>query len=192
MQAGKLQTTQWIVKFDILKTEQIASNSKGFDGRPVGNLIGILGHGRGAAAGGVAVGSIKTGDTTGVWLVGMRYKIMNANTTAQVAQGYKELRMEVGATNTKVLGFSSSAKGGVGKSTVAVNLAVGVLVGVLAGLAGPAVPWWGWPLALLLGGLAAVGVLVRALQRLGGITGDVLGALVEAATLGLLLALSMT
>jgi adenosylcobinamide-GDP ribazoletransferase len=76
--------------------------------------------------------------------------------------------------------------------TVAVNLAVGVLVGVLAGLAGPAVPWWGWPLALLLGGLAAVGVLVRALQRLGGITGDVLGALVEAATLGLLLALSMT
>ena len=76
--------------------------------------------------------------------------------------------------------------------TVAVNLAVGVLVGVLAGLAGLAVPWWGWPLALLLGCLAAVGVLVRALQRLGGITGDVLGALVEAATLGLLLALSMT
>jgi hypothetical protein len=122
MQAGKLQTTKWIVKFDILKTEQIASNSKGFDGRPVGSLIGILGHGRGAAAGGVAVGSIKTGDTTGVWLVGMRYKIMNANTTAQVAQGYKELKMEVGATDTSVLGFSSSARGGVGLDTMVQRL----------------------------------------------------------------------
>jgi len=30
-----------------------------------------------------------------VWLIGMRYKIMDANTTEQVAQGYKELKMEV-------------------------------------------------------------------------------------------------
>ena len=39
--------------------------------------------------------------------------------------------------------------------------------------------------------LAALAVLVRALQRLGGITGDVLGALVEASTVGLLLGLAM-
>jgi hypothetical protein len=27
-----------------------------------------------------------------VWLIGMRYKIVDANTTEQVAQGYKELK----------------------------------------------------------------------------------------------------
>ena len=52
----------------------------------------------------------------------MRYKIMNANTTAQVAQGYKELKMEVGATQTSVLGFSDSAKGGVGLDTMVQRL----------------------------------------------------------------------
>jgi transposase-like protein len=118
MQPGKLKTTKWIVKFDILKAEQIAENKKGFDGRAVGGLISSLAGSReGAVAGGV-VGSVKTGDATGVWLIGMRYKIMNANTTAQVATGYKELKMEVGATGSSFMGVSSSAKGGVGLDTM--------------------------------------------------------------------------
>ena len=41
MQVGKLKTTQWVVKFDILKAEQIAENKKGFDGRPLGALGGL-------------------------------------------------------------------------------------------------------------------------------------------------------
>ena len=49
-------------------------------------------------------GSVQNSDSTGVWLIGMRYKIMDANTTEQVAQGYKDLKMEVGATQTSVLG----------------------------------------------------------------------------------------
>jgi len=122
MQAGKLKTTKWIVKFDILKTEQIASNTQGFDGRAVGNLIGVLGHSRASAAGSTVVGSVQTSDSTGVWLIGMRYKIMNASTTAQVATGYKELKMEVGATSTSVMGISSSAKGGVGLDTMVQRL----------------------------------------------------------------------
>lgn len=118
MQMGKLKTTQWIVKFDILKAEQIAENKKGFDGRAIGGLLSIFG---GGAAGAVA-GSVQTADTTGVWLIGMRFKIMDANTTEQVAQGYKELKMEVGATQTSVMGVSQGAKGGVGLDTMVQRL----------------------------------------------------------------------
>ena len=33
-------------------------------------------------------------------MIGMRFKIMDANTTEQVATGYTEEKMEVGATHT--------------------------------------------------------------------------------------------
>lgn len=122
MQMGKLKTTKWVVKFDILKAEQIAENKKGFDGGAIGGLIGALGGSRGAYAAGSVVGSVQTGEATGVWLIGMRYKIMDANTTEQVAQGYKELKMEVGATGTSVMGVSESAKGGVGLDTMVQRL----------------------------------------------------------------------
>lgn len=122
MQAGKLKTTKWIVKFDILKTEQIASNTSGFDGKAIGGLISQFGGSTASSMAGSALGTVKTGDSSGVWLVGMRYKIMNANTTAQVAQGYKELKMEVGAADTSMLGFSQSAKGGVGLDTMVQRL----------------------------------------------------------------------
>ena len=123
MKVGKLKTTKWIVKFDILKAEQIASNTKGFDGRAIGGLISSLSGSRAGSATGQVVGSVQTGEASGVWLVGMRYKIMNANTTEQVAQGYKELKMEVGATSTSVMGVSESAKGGVGLDTMVQRLA---------------------------------------------------------------------
>ncbi len=121
MQAGKLKTTKWIVKFDILKAEQISENKQGFDGAAIGGLMNQFG-GRGTSLAGSALGSVRTGEATGVWLIGMRYKIMNASTTAQVAQGYKELKMEVGATGSSVLGISSSAKGGVGLDTMVQRL----------------------------------------------------------------------
>jgi hypothetical protein len=123
MQAGKLKTTKWIVKFDILKVEQIAENKAGFDGRVAGSLISQLSGGSTAGnVTGTVVGSVNTGDATGVWLIGMRYKIMNATTTDQVAQGYKELKMEVGAKQTSVLGFSQGGKGGVGLDTMVQRL----------------------------------------------------------------------
>lgn len=121
MQVGKLKTTKWVVKFDILKAEQIAENKEGFDGSAIGGIIGIFG-GRGGAAAGQATASVQTREATGVWLIGMRYKIMDANTTEQVAQGYHELKMEVGAKATSVLGVSQSAKGGVGLDTMVQRL----------------------------------------------------------------------
>jgi hypothetical protein len=119
MQMGKLKTTKWIVKFDILKAEQISQNTKGFDG---GAIAGVLSNFSGLGAAGAVVRSVKSNDGTGVWLIGMRYKIMDANTTLQVAQGYKELKMEVGTTQTSVLGASEGAKGGVGLDTMVQRL----------------------------------------------------------------------
>jgi hypothetical protein len=121
MQAGKLRTTKYVVKFDILKAEEIADNRQGFDGRAIGGIVGMFG-GLGSAITGRATSSVQTADQTKVWLVGMRYKIMDANTTEQVAQGYKELKMEVGATGTSVLGVSQGAKGGVGLDTMVQRL----------------------------------------------------------------------
>ena len=121
MQVGQLRTTKWIVKFDILKAEQIAENKKGFDGRALGGIIGAFG-GLGSHVAGRATASVQTAEATGVWIIGMRYKIMDANTTEQVAQGYQELKMEVGAAAQSVLGFSESAKGGVGLDTMVQRL----------------------------------------------------------------------
>jgi len=126
---GKLRSTKYVVKFDILKTEQTASAQQGFDGGTVGRVMGMLGAFSGSlggakagAIGETAVGSVKTGDSTGVWVIGMRYKIMDAETTQQVAQGYTEEKMEVGATGTTVMGVSSSQKGGVGLDTMVQRL----------------------------------------------------------------------
>jgi len=126
---GKLRTTKYVVKFDILKTEQVAAAQQGFDGRPIGQIAGILGAFSGSrggaqagAIGGTAVGSVQTGDSTGVWVIGMRYKIMNAETTEQVAQGYTEEKMEIGATSTSVLGISQAQQGGVTLDTMVQRL----------------------------------------------------------------------
>ncbi|HEY3029963.1 MAG TPA: hypothetical protein VGJ68_07255, partial [Bradyrhizobium sp.] len=42
LRMGKLKTTKYVVKFDILKTEQVAAAQQGFDGRTLGNMAGML------------------------------------------------------------------------------------------------------------------------------------------------------
>ena len=59
----------------------------------------------------VGVGSVQTSESSGVWIIGMRYKIINAETTEQVATGYTEEKMEVGAKSTSVLGVSQVPAG---------------------------------------------------------------------------------
>jgi len=126
---GKLKSTKYVVRFDILKTEQVAAAQQGFDGRAIGNIAGALGAfsgslggARAGAVGQAAVGSVHTGESTGVWVIGMRYKIINAETTEQVAQGYTEEKMEVGAKSTSVLGVSQSQQGGVSLDTMVQRL----------------------------------------------------------------------
>ena len=129
LRMGKLKTTKYVVKFDILKTEQIASARQGFDGRTLGNIAGTLGAfsgswggARAGAVGGQVIGSVQTDEATSVWIIGMRYKIINAETTEQVATGYTEEKMEVGATSQAVLGAHQSQQGGVGLDTMVQRL----------------------------------------------------------------------
>ena len=126
---GKLKATKYVVKFDILKTEQVAAAQSGFDGRAIGNMVGLLGiygGSRGAAqagtVAGTGIGSVQTGESSGVWIIGMRYKIINAETTEQVANGYTEEKMEVGAASTSVMGISQSQQGGVSLDTMVQRL----------------------------------------------------------------------
>ena len=129
LRMGKLKSTKYVVKFDILKTEQIASAQQGFDGRTLGQMAGLLGAfggsvgaARAGAVGGTAIGSVQSGEATSVWIIGMRYKIINAETTEQVATGYTEEKMEVGAVSQSALGFSQSQQGGVGLDTMVQRL----------------------------------------------------------------------
>jgi len=126
---GKLKTTKYIVKFDILKTEQVASAQQSFDGGTLGQMAGLLGAFSGSrggamagAVGGTAVGSVHSGEATSVWVIGMRYKIINAETTEQLAQGYTEEKMEVGATSSGALGVNQAQKGGAGLDTMVQRL----------------------------------------------------------------------
>src|ERR1700688_112923 len=87
LRMGKLKTTKYVVKFDILKTEQVAAAQSGFDGRTLGQMAGLLGAFAGSrggaeagAVGGTAVGSVHSNEATSVWVIGMRYKIINAET----------------------------------------------------------------------------------------------------------------
>jgi len=126
---GKMKTTKYVVKFDILKTEQVAAAQQSFDGGTLGQMAGLLGAFSGSrggamagAVGGTAVGSVHSGEATSVWVIGMRYKIINAETTEQLAQGYTEEKMEVGATSGGALGINNSQQGGAGLDTMVQRL----------------------------------------------------------------------
>jgi len=123
MQKGKLKSTKWLVKFDILKAEQVAQQKQGFNGGVASSLIGIFGKsGQATSAVGTVAGSTDTRAAAGVWVIGIRYKLLDASTTEQVAQGYTEEKMEVGSTSTSVAGVSSGASGGVSLDTMVQRL----------------------------------------------------------------------
>ena len=107
---GKFKSTQWFVKFDVLKAEQVAAASSGIDGGAIGSIIGSVFGGVGGSVSDTAISSVKTGEAAGVWLVGMRYKIIDASTSEQVASKYFEKKMEMGKKARSILGFSGAAE----------------------------------------------------------------------------------
>jgi curli biogenesis system outer membrane secretion channel CsgG len=109
---GKFKATRWVLRFDVLKAEPVAAAQRGFDGGTIGALAGGLVGGRAGYGTAVGVGSVHSSDTAGVWIVGMRYTVIDARTTEQAATGYFEQKMEIGATSRSVLGVSSSDQGG--------------------------------------------------------------------------------
>ena len=121
-QKGKLQSTRWIVRFDVLKAESIADSSGGFEGSAASALIGLFSSSTAAQAGSITADSVKTEKSAKVWLVGLRYKILDANTTEQVATGYFEGKMEGGSSAHSVLGFSVGGSGQVSLDTLVQRL----------------------------------------------------------------------
>jgi hypothetical protein len=109
---GKFKTTEWLVTFDILKAESVAKASKGFDARAVGQVAGMLLFGPVGVVAAAAVGSVKANEAAEVWLVGMRYTIIDAKTAEQVATGYVEDKMGLGAKSSSVLGRAVGESGG--------------------------------------------------------------------------------
>ncbi|WP_158887000.1 adenosylcobinamide-GDP ribazoletransferase [Amycolatopsis anabasis] len=91
-------------------------------------------------------------------------------------------------------GIPSARPEGLGATvagTVAIPLAVLAFLALTALAAvAPGLAWWRAPLAVIAAHLAAAVLLLRCVRRLGGITGDVLGACVEIATTAALLALA--
>ena len=55
---------------------------------------------------GAGVGSIQAEEASGVWIVGMRFKVMDANTGEQKATGYYEDKMEVSSKGGGALGYT--------------------------------------------------------------------------------------
>lgn len=80
----------------------------------------------------------------------------------------------------------------VGTVSVATGGALWIVGGfVVSGAAAVAgLPWWQGPLAVGLALVAVVAVVLRAVRRLGGVTGDVFGACIEIALVVLLVGLS--
>ncbi|MEF3696060.1 hypothetical protein [Desulfolutivibrio sp.] len=110
---GKFQATNWLVRFDILKAEPVAEVKTSFDGAWLGAIAGsAVGSATDSWAAGVAtgaaVGSIHAHDATGIWIIGMRYKILDANTGEQKGTGYFEDKMEMGSSGGGALGISRS------------------------------------------------------------------------------------
>ena len=119
---GKFKSTKWFVKFDILKAEKVAQASQGFDFSTISSIAGTLIGGTDGAVVSTAGGSVRTKDTAGVWIIGMRYKVLDASTSEQVTSGYFEDKMEVGAKSTSVLGISGSEAGFVTLDTMVQRL----------------------------------------------------------------------
>lgn len=109
---GKFKTTKWFMKFDILKAEPVAEASTGFSGGALSGIISTLGgYGTGTQITSQTVRSTQLGNEAGVWIIGMRYKVIDASTSEQVATGYYEEKMEMGAKGVSVLGVSTSGSG---------------------------------------------------------------------------------
>ncbi len=109
---GKFKATNWLIRFDILKAEPVAQVESSFDGRWLGAIAGsAVGSATNSWAAGVgtgaAVGSVHAEEATGIWIIGMRWKILDANTGEQKATGYIEDKMEMGSKGGGALGISS-------------------------------------------------------------------------------------
>jgi len=110
---GRFKSTNFFVKFDVLKAEKAATAGTSFDGRAIGNILGNLSGTPGQNNIANTLGSsVQLEDSSGIWIIGMRYKVLHASTTEQIFTGYVEEKIEVGAKKVSVLGITQTQSGG--------------------------------------------------------------------------------
>ncbi len=112
---GKFRAARCLVRFDLIKAEQVSQTSKSFDGTLAGVLIGgIVGgltdNSSLGTATGATIASIKSGESVSVWKAGMRYVLIDAVTGQQIATGEVEETIDVRKTLQGFLG-STEEKG---------------------------------------------------------------------------------
>lgn len=105
---GKFKATNWLVRFDILKAEPVSEVKKSFDGRWLGAIAGSAIGGAGGYVADASVSSVHSNEAAAIWIVGLRYKILDANTGEQVATGYIEDKMEINSQGGGAFGVSQS------------------------------------------------------------------------------------
>lgn len=108
---GKMQATNWLIRFDILKAEPVAQVEKKFDGTYLGIIAGsavgaATDSWAAGAATGATVGSVKAESASGVWIIGLRYKVLDANTGEQKSTDYFEDKMEISSKGGGALGYT--------------------------------------------------------------------------------------
>jgi hypothetical protein len=107
LKMGKLKTTKYVVKFDILKTSRSpprsqASTAARWARWPACSARSRLARrARAGAVGGTAWAQCTRSEATSVWVIGMRYKIINAETTSRSHRLHRG-KMEVGASSSGV------------------------------------------------------------------------------------------
>ncbi len=124
---GKMQATNWLIRFDVLKAEQVAQVERKFDGTYLGIIAGsAVGSATNSWAAGVgsgaAVASVKAEDASGVWIIGLRYKVLDANTGEQKATDYFEDKMEITSKGGGALGYTEKKTTGVSLDTMVQRL----------------------------------------------------------------------
>lgn len=111
---GKFLSTRWFVQFDILKAEPTAEAGTGFDGKALGDLVSALaGDKKSGRVAGSLISSVGGSENAQVWLIGMRYKLIDASTSEVVKTNYLENKMEVCGSDAKFLGLSQAQKKGI-------------------------------------------------------------------------------
>ena len=111
---GKFQATNWLVRFDVIRAEPVAAAQRSFNGSYLGAIAGsAVGSASSSWVAGTAtdasVSSVHSEEASGVWIVGMRYKVLDANTGEQKATGYYEDKMEISSKGGGALGVNSSS-----------------------------------------------------------------------------------
>jgi adenosylcobinamide-GDP ribazoletransferase len=92
-----------------------------------------------------------------------------------------------GVPSARPEGLGATVAGSVPRTATVLIGLIAMAIAVLA----PGLAWWRGPVAVLAAYAVAATLLLRCVKRLGGVTGDVLGAGVEVGVTAALLALSM-